>query len=83
MARADPAARPGRRHEQDQPAAYREQNGEETGRPGCVAYTSQTSRLGASGNGTKRARIGKASGSTDRLLCPDAVRHMSVTIATQ
>jgi hypothetical protein len=34
-------------------------------------------------NGTKRARIGIASGSTDRLLCPDAVRYMSVTIATR
>ena len=33
-------------------------------------------------NGTKRARIGKASGSTDRLLCPDAVIYMSVTTAT-
>ena len=33
-------------------------------------------------NGTKRARIGKASGSTDRSFGPDAVRYMSVTIAT-
>ena len=33
-------------------------------------------------NGTKRARIGKASGSADRSFGPDAVRHMSVTIAT-
>jgi len=33
-------------------------------------------------NVTKRARIDKTSGSTDRLLCPDAVRYMSVTIAT-
>jgi hypothetical protein len=33
-------------------------------------------------NGTKRARIGKASGSTDRSFGPDAVRYMSVTTAT-
>jgi hypothetical protein len=33
-------------------------------------------------NGTKRARIGRASGSTDRSSGPDAVRYMSVTIAT-
>ena len=33
-------------------------------------------------NGTKRARIGKASGSADRSFGPDAVRYMSVTIAT-
>ena len=43
------------------------QSGEQSGRPR---------------NGTKRARIGKASGSADRLLCPDAVRYLSVTIAT-
>ena len=59
MARANPAARPGREYEQDQPAAQREQNGEETGRPGCAAYTSQTNRLDAPRNGTKRAWIGK------------------------
>ena len=29
-------------------------------------------------NGTKRARIGKASGSTDRSFGPDAVRYTSV-----
>ena len=50
---------------------------------GCMAYTSQTSRLGARDNGTKRARIGKASGSTDRSFGPDTVRYMSVTIATR
>lgn len=33
-------------------------------------------------NGTKRAGIGKASGSTDRSFGPDAVRYLSVTIAT-
>ena len=43
-------------------------SGEQSGRPG---------------NGTKRARIGKASGSTDRSFGPDAVRYMSVTIATR
>ena len=37
---------------------------------------------GCPDNGTKRARIGKASGSTDRSFSPDAVRYMSVTIAT-
>ena len=46
MARADPVARPGRGYEQDQPAAQREQNGAEIGRPGCVAYTSQASSPG-------------------------------------
>jgi hypothetical protein len=35
------------------------------------------------GNGTKRARTGKASGFADRSSCPDTVRYMSVTIATQ
>jgi hypothetical protein len=33
-------------------------------------------------SGTKRAGIGKASGSADRSFGPDAVRYMSVTIAT-
>jgi hypothetical protein len=33
MARADPAARPGRGYGQGQPAAWREQDGEEPGRP--------------------------------------------------
>ena len=51
---ADPTARPGRGYEEDQPAARRERNGEETGRPGCVAYTSQTSRLGARITGQNR-----------------------------
>lgn len=38
MMRADPAARPGRKHEQAQPAAQREQDGEEPNRPGCPAH---------------------------------------------
>ena len=52
-------------------------------RPGCRGMHQSGEQFGRPRNGTKRARIGKASGSTDRLLCPDAVRHMSVTIATQ
>ncbi len=40
-------------------------------------------QAGCPGNGTKRARIGKASGSTDRSSCPDAVRYLSVTTAMQ
>ena len=40
-------------------------------------------QFGCPRNGTKRARIGKASGSTDRSFGPDAVRYMSVTIATR
>jgi hypothetical protein len=80
MMRADPAGRPGRRHEQGQPAAQREQDGEERNRPGCPAYQSdeQFRRLD---NGTKRAQIGNASGYTHRSFRPDAVRHMSVTTA--
>jgi len=40
MMRADPAARPGRRHEQAQPAAQREQDGEEPNRPAGMSGTS-------------------------------------------
>jgi hypothetical protein len=47
--RADPAARPGRRHEQGQAAAQREQDGEEPNRPAGrdVRPISQTSSPGA------------------------------------
>jgi hypothetical protein len=82
MARADPVVGPGAgayktsqpppsasRTAQNRPAGMRgiHQSGEQSGRPR---------------NGTKRARIGKASGSTDRSFGPDAVGYMSVTIAT-
>jgi len=40
MMRADPAARPGRRHEQAQPAAQREQDGEGPNRPAGMSGTS-------------------------------------------
>ena len=81
MARADPEGRPGRGYEQDQPAAQREQNGAEPAdRMRGIHQSGEQS--GCPCNGTKRARIGKASGSTDRSFGPDAVRHMSVTIAT-
>ena len=76
-ARADPAARAGRGCEPDQPAAQREQNGEETGRPGCVAYTSQTSRLGAritgqNGRGSAKQAVPRTAPSARTLsaICP-------------
>ena len=47
IARADPAACPGRRYEQDQPAVRLEQNGGEPAVRGCTACTSQTSRSDA------------------------------------
>jgi len=56
-----------------QPAARREQDCEElAGRD--VRYTPVRRGVRCPGNGTKRARIGKASGSTDRSFGPDAVR---------
>ena len=50
--------------------------------PGMRRMHQSGEQAGCSGNGTKRARIGKASGSADRSFDPDAVRYMSVTIAT-
>jgi hypothetical protein len=76
MARADPEARPGRGYEQDQPAAQREQNGAEPAGRDARPYTSQMGQSGCPGNGIKRARIGKASGSADRSFGPDAVRYI-------
>jgi hypothetical protein len=72
---------PGRGCEQDQPAVRHEQNGRE---PAARDARNAPVRRAVRGprNGTKRARIGKASGSTDRSFGPDAVRYMSVTIAT-
>ena len=78
---ADPAACPGRRYEQDQPAAQLEQNGGEPAARDARHHQSDE-QSGRPGNGTKRAWIGKASGSADRSFGPDAVRYMSVTIAT-
>ena len=73
MARADAKACLGRGHEQDQPAVHREQNGAEPAdRDARHAPVRRAVRV--PGNGTKRARIGKASGSTDRSFGPDAVR---------
>ena len=78
----DPAARPGRRHEQGQPAAQREQDGEERNRPAEMSGTSSDEQSRRPDNGTKRAQIGKASGYTHRSFRPDPVRYMSVTTAT-
>ena len=61
---------------QGQPAAGREQDGEEPADRDAAAAVRRP------GNGTKRARIGKASGYTHRSFRPDAVRYMSVTTAT-
>jgi hypothetical protein len=76
------AACPGRGDKQDQPAVHREQNGGEPA-PGMHGMRQSDEQSRRPRNGTKRARIGKASGSTDRSFGPDAVRYMSVTIATQ
>ena len=73
--RADPAALP-RPRVRTRPArrpARAERR--RTGRPGCAAARHPD-------NGTKRARIGKASGYTHRSFCPDAVHHMYVHTAT-
>ncbi len=80
MVRADPAARPDRRHEQGQPA-QREQDGEERNRPAGMSGTSSDEQSRPPDNGTKQAQIGKASGYTHRSFRPDAVRYMSVTTA--
>jgi hypothetical protein len=74
MVRADPAAPLGRSHEQGQPAARREQDGEEPNRPAGMSGISVRRAVRRPDNWTKRAQIGKASGYTHRLLCPDAVR---------
>jgi len=74
MAWANPAARPGRGYEQGQPAAWREQDGEEPA-------DRDTRQSGCPGNGTKRAWIGKASGFAHRSFRPDAVRYMYVDTA--
>ena len=50
--------------------------------PGMRGMHQSGEQSGWPRNGTKRARIGKASGSTNRSFGPDAVRYMSVTIAT-
>jgi hypothetical protein len=47
--RADPAARPGRRDEQGQPAAQREQDGEERNRPAGMSGTSGRRAVPATG----------------------------------
>ena len=50
--------------------------------PGMHGMHQSGEQFGRPRNGTKRARMGKASGSADRSFGPDAVRYMSVTIAT-
>jgi hypothetical protein len=74
MVRVDPAVRPGRRHEQGQFAARREQDGGEPNRLAGMSGTSVRRAVPAPDNGTKRAQIGKASGYTHRSFRPDAVR---------
>ena len=69
--RARPARRPSRAERR------------RTGPPGWQGIPQSGEPSGRPCNGTKRARIGKASGSTDRSFGPDAVRYLSVTIATQ
>ena len=79
--RAAPAARPSRRHEQGQPAARREQDGEERNRSAGMSGTSSDEQSRRPDNGTKRAQIGKASGYTHRSFRPFAVHHMYATTA--
>ena len=81
MVRAHPAACPGRRHGHDRPATQLAQNGGEPA-AGMQGMHQSDGQSGCPCNGSKRARIGKASGSTDRSFGPDAVRYLSVTIAT-
>ena len=83
MVRVDPAAGPGRRHEQGQLAARREQDGEERNWSAGMSAHQSDEQSRRPDNGTKRAQITKASGSTHRSFGPDAVRYMSVTIATR
>jgi hypothetical protein len=64
-----------------QPAAQREQDGEEPNRPAGMAGTSSDEQSRRPDNGTKRAQIGKASGYAHRSSRPDAVIYMSVTTA--
>ena len=69
MAWAAPEARPGRGYEQDQPAVRREQNGAEPAARGAC-HTPVRRAVRRPRNATKRARIGKASGSRGPLLLP-------------
>jgi len=80
MAWANPAARPGRGYEQGQPAAWREQDGEEPA-DRDARHSPVRRAVRRPDNGTKRARIGKASGYTHRSFRPDAVRYMYVDTA--
>ena len=61
-------------YEHGQPAAWREQDGEEPA-------DRDARQSGAPGNDTKRARIGKASGFAHRSFRLDAVHHMYATTA--
>jgi len=58
MARADPAACPGRGYKQDQPAVHRDQNGGEPA-PRVNGMRQSDEQSGRLRNRTKRARIGK------------------------
>ena len=51
--------------------------------PGMHGMHQSGEQSGCPRNGTKRTQIAKASGSTHRSFGPGAVRHISVTIATQ
>jgi hypothetical protein len=62
------------------PSASRTAQNRPTGMHGIHQSSEQS---GGPCNGTKRAPIGKASGSADRSFGPDAVRYLSVTIATR
>ena len=76
-ARADPAACPGRRYEQDQPAAHHEQNGGEPAPRDGKAFPSQTSSPGArimgqNGRGSAEQAVPRTAPSARTLsaICP-------------
>ncbi len=73
MAQADPSASPAARTNKTSPPPVASRTAE-IRPPGMHGMHQPGEQSGRPRNGTKRARIGKASGSTDRLLCPDAVR---------
>ena len=81
MARSGPAGRLGRGYEQ-RPARRPARATAKNWPAGIYGIHQSDGRSGCPCNGTKRARIGKASGSADRSFGRNAVRYMSVTIAT-
>ena len=82
MARADAKACPAAGTSKTSPPSVASRTAENRP-PGMRGMHQSSEQAGSPRNGTKRARIGKASGSTDRSFGPDAVRYMSVTIATR